>query len=124
MDVLAQGFVRCRGECAAHNISAGKDLIDLGCLQLAQIFPHLLELREDIVLLRLCLCLGHLLLQLVHRFAQGLRGACIVSCIVDLSIETEVLNALKHARGVSNSNDAKSRLSSRQSLNDVVYSDV
>ena len=124
MDILAQGLVSCGGERAADDICAGKDLIDLGCLQLAQIFPHLLELREDIVLLRLCLCLGHLLLQLVHRFAQGLRGTRIVTCVVDLSIQTEVLDALKHARRVSNSHDAESRLCRSQPLDDVVDCNV
>ena len=60
MNVLSQRFVRSRRQRAADDVGVREHLIDLGRLKLAKLLSHLLELREDVELLRFSLSLGEL----------------------------------------------------------------
>ena len=60
MDIFSQRFVRSRCQRAADDVGVREHLIDLGRLELAEFLSHLLELREDVELLRFSLSLGEL----------------------------------------------------------------
>ena len=60
MNVLSQRFIRSRCQRATNDVGVREHLIDLGRLKLAELLSHLLELREDVELLRFSLSLGEL----------------------------------------------------------------